>query len=110
MKSLEENLKDFQKLMWSNPKPLNYAVEAVENLLKENLRLRTVMMQALHEIDSNLESHLKDEKSDSKFLFDLLDNLCLRQQGTYLAHLSEEDLEYFRDSVKELASFDKLEK
>jgi hypothetical protein len=95
--------------MWSNPKPLNYAVEAVEGLLKENLRLRTVMMQALHEIDSNLEAHLKGESSD-KILFELLDNLCLKKQGTYLAHLSEEDLEYFRDSVKELTSFDKLEK
>ncbi len=109
MKNLSDNLKDFQKLMWSNPKPLNYAVEAVEGLLKENLRLRTVMMQALHEIDSNLEAHLSDEESD-KILFELLDNLCLKKQGTYLAHLSEEDLEYFRDSVKELTSFDKLEK
>lgn len=109
MKNLSDNLKDFQKLMWSNPKPLNYAVEAVEGLLKENLRLRTVMMQALHEIDSNLEAHLKGESSD-KILFELLDNLCLKKQGTYLAHLSEEDLEYFRDSVKELTSFDKLEK
>jgi len=109
MKSLEENLKDFQKIMWSNPKPLNYAVEAVEGLLKENLRLRTIMLEALHEIDSNLDSHLENEESD-RILFDLLDNLCLRKQGAYLAHLSEEDLEYFRDSVKELTSFDKLEK
>ena len=109
MKSLPDNLKDFQKIMWSNPKPLNYAVEAVEGLLKENLRLRTVMLEALHEIDSNLEAHLKGESSD-KILFELLDNLCLKKQSTYLAHLSEEDLEYFRDSVKELTSFDKLEK
>ena len=109
MKSLVENLKDFQKLMWSNPKPLNYAVEAVEGLLRENLRLRTVMMQALCEIDSKLDSHLKDEQSD-RILFDLLDNLRLKKQGTYLSHLSEEDLEYFRDAVKELTNFDKLEK
>lgn len=109
MKSLADNLKDFQKLMWSNPKPLNYAVEAVESLLKENLRLRTVMLEALHEIDSNLDSHLKSNDSD-RILFDLLDNLCLRKQGTYLAHLSEEDLQYFRDSVKASTSFDKLEK
>jgi hypothetical protein len=95
--------------MWSSPKPLNYAVEAVEGLLKENLRLRTVMMEALHEIDSNLDPHLEGKK-DSKVLFDLLDNLCLRKQGIYLSHLSEEDLEYFRDSVKNSASFDKLEK
>ena len=67
------------------------------------------MLEALHEIDSNLEAHLKGESSD-KILFELLDNLCLKKQGTYLAHLSEEDLEYFRDSVKELTSFDKLEK
>lgn len=109
MKSLIDNLKDFQKLMWSNPKPLNYAVDAVEGLLKENLRLRTIMMEALCEIDSKLDSHLKDEESD-RILFDLLDNLRLKKQGTYLAHLSEEDLKYFRDSVKELTSFDKLEK
>ena len=95
--------------MWSNPKPLNYAVDAVESLLKENLRLRTVMLEAINEIDSNLELHLKDEESD-KVLFDLLDKLCLREQGIYLAHLSEEDLEYFRDSVKTSTSFDKLEK
>ena len=67
------------------------------------------MLEALHEIDSNLDLHLKDEESD-KVLFDLLDNLCLRKQGTYLAHLSEEDLQYFRDSVKASTSFDKLEK
>lgn len=109
MKSLTDNLNDFQKLMWSNPKPLNYAVEAIEGLLKENLRLRTVMIEALHEIDSNLDTHLEC-KRDSKVLFDLLDNLCLRKQGIYLSHLSEEDLEYFRDSVRELTSFDKLEK
>ena len=64
MKNLTNNLKDFQKIMWSNPKPLNYAVEAVEGLLKENLRLRTVMLEALHEIDSNLDSHLGGENEN----------------------------------------------
>jgi len=108
MKSLPDNLKDFQKIMWSNPKPLNYAVEAVEGLLKENLRLRTVMLEALHEIDSNLEAHLGEE-GENKILFHLLDNLCLRGMGIYLSHLSEEDLEYFRESAKSLTSFDKLE-
>ena len=108
MKSLPDNLKDFQKIMWSNPKPLNYAVEAVEGLLKENLRLRTVMLEALHEIDSNLDAHLGEE-SENKVLFQLLDNLCLKGLGTYLSHLSEEDLEYFRETTKSSTSFDKLE-
>jgi hypothetical protein len=109
VKSLPDNLKDFQKLLWSNPKPLLYAVEAVEGLLRENLRLRTVMMEALHEIDSNLQPHL-DGTSDHKILFELLDNLCLKKKGFYLSHLSEEDLEYFRDAIKQSASFDSLEK
>ena len=108
MKNLTNNLKDFQKIMWSNPKPLNYAVEAIEGLLKENLRLRTVMLEALHEIDSNLDSHLGGE-NENKVLFHLLDNLCLKGMGIYLSHLSEEDLEYFRDSTKSLTNFDKLE-
>ena len=108
MKNLTNNLKDFQKIMWSNPKPLNYAVEAVEGLLKENLRLRTVMLEALHEIDSNLDSHLGGE-NENKVLFHLLDNLCLKGMGIYLSHLSEEDLEYFRDSTKSMTNFDKLE-
>jgi|TARA_R110001583_G_scaffold78017_3_gene211919 hypothetical protein len=108
VKNLTNNLKDFQKIMWSNPKPLNYAVEAVEGLLKENLRLRTVMLEALHEIDSNLDSHLGGE-NENKVLFHLLDNLCLKGMGIYLSHLSEEDLEYFRDSTKSLTNFDKLE-
>lgn len=43
MSSIEEQFKKFQKLMWSNDKPLLYAAEVVHNLLIENQKLRKLV-------------------------------------------------------------------
>lgn len=44
MSFVEEQLKKFQKLMWSNEKPLLYAVDVVHNLLIENEKLRKLVV------------------------------------------------------------------
>lgn len=43
MSFVENQLQKFQKLMWSNEKPLLYAVDVVHALLLENDRLRRLV-------------------------------------------------------------------
>ena len=43
MSFVEEQLKKFQKLMWSSDKPLLYAIDVVQNLLIENEKLRKLI-------------------------------------------------------------------
>ncbi len=43
MSFVENQLQKFQKLMWSNEKPLLYAVDVVRALLLENDRLRRLV-------------------------------------------------------------------
>lgn len=43
MSFVENQLQKFQKLMWSNEKPLLYAVDVVRELLLENDRLRRLV-------------------------------------------------------------------
>ena len=45
MSFVEEQLNKFQKLMWSNDKPLLYAVDVVHNLLVENEKLRKLVAE-----------------------------------------------------------------
>jgi len=99
--------------MWSHDKPLLYAVEIVERILYENKRMRTVMMEALHEIDKNLDSHITNEAIKDSQLFCLLDNLCLKRQDIYHEHLHSEeqkDYEKFREEIRAKLDFSTFEK
>lgn len=56
MSFVEEQLNKFQKLMWSNDKPLLYAVDVVHNLLVENEKLRKLVAEKEVERQSFNES------------------------------------------------------
>lgn len=109
MSLVKEELDKFQKIMWSHDRPLSYAVEIVERILYENKRMRTIMMEALHEIDKNLDSHLVGDERDQE-LFRLLDNLCLKCQDIYPQHLEGQDIEKFREEIRSKLDFNIFEK
>lgn len=109
MSLVKEELEKFQKTMWSHDKPLLYAIEIVERILYENKRMRTIMMEALHEIDGKLDSHLTQTEQDQE-LFRLLDNLCLKRQDIYPQHLSGQNIEKFREEVRAKLDFSAFEK
>lgn len=106
MSIVSKELESFQKQMWSNDQPLAYAVTVVERLLLENKRMMTVMLEALHEIDGNLDAHLKEDNSE---LFRLLDNLCLKQQDLYDRHLVKKDRQEKNEEIREKLDFSNLE-
>ena len=106
MSIVKEELDTFQKNMWSNEKPLIYAITVVERLLLENKRMRTVMLEALHEIDSNLDAHLSE---DNVALFRLLDNLCLKERDLYDKHLSQSTRQEKNKEIREKLDFSNLE-
>lgn len=103
---MKRELEEFQKRMWSNDQPLVYAVSVVERLLHENKRMRTVMLQALREIDDNLDAHTKEDNSE---LFRLLDNLCLKRQDVYDAYLEKETRQDKNREIREKLDFSNLE-
>ena len=78
MDFVKRQLDKFQKIMWSNEKPLLYAVEVFHRLLEENQRMRTVMSAALVEFENNSE---KLEQTED--LKRLLENLSLERQDDY---------------------------
>ena len=82
-----------------------FAISYVENLIKENYRMRSVMLKSLVEIDQNLKSHLSgDEKIDME-LFRLLDNLCFRRRDEYNL-----DRDSFLKDIRAKLDFDNFEK
>lgn len=107
MSIVSKELESFKKQMWSNDQPLVYAITIVERLLLENKRMRTVMLEALHEIDVNLDAHLSEDNSE---LFRLLDNLCLKHQDLYDKHLVREDRQERNAEIREKLDFSNLEK
>jgi hypothetical protein len=103
--SIKEEIDSFKNAAWKDSKPLLYAMNYAEYLIKENYRMRAIMLEALKQIDNNLDSHIKnDEVLDSK-LFQLLDNLCFKRRDEYF--MSSED---FVADLREKLNFDNFEK
>ena len=92
--------------MWSSNQPLIYAISVVERLLFENKRMRTVMLEALNEIDGNLDAHLSEDNSS---LFALLDNLCLKRQDLYEKHLTQQSRQDKNEEIRKKLDFSNLE-
>lgn len=58
MTPVQEKLNQFQKEMWSHEKPLLYAVEIVEKLLKENYALYKALGQGRAEFVEDIRAKL----------------------------------------------------
>ena len=106
MSIVDKELQEFQKAMWSSDKPLHYAIVVVERLMSENKRMRTVMLEALSQIDENLSNHLSDDNNE---LFRLLDNLCLKRLDLYQRHLNGKSREEVNDELRKKLDFSNLE-
>ena len=106
MSIVDKELQEFQKAMWSSDKPLHYAIVVVERLMSENKRMRTVMLEALHQIDENLSNHLSEDNGE---LFKLLDNLCLKRFDLYQQHLSGKSREDVNEELRKKLDFSNLE-
>ena len=112
MKTIKENMDAFQKQMWSDPKPIEFRVRVVEELLLEVQRQRTVMRAALEEIDAHWETHTRDAKGGllpgANDLVDLMDNLGYRQNGMYPKFLSPEAYEEYLGRLHSELDFAKI--
>jgi len=64
MTPVEEKLNQFQKEMWSQDKPLLYAIEIVEKLLTENYVLYEALQDALRQ---NREEFIEDIRAKLDF-------------------------------------------
>ena len=65
------------------------------------------MLEALYEIDNNLDAHLKEDNSE---LFRLLDNLCFKKQDLYESHLGGlSDRQKKNKEIREKLDFSNLE-
>lgn len=64
MTPIQEKLNQFQKEMWSQEKPLIYAVEIVEKLLTENFALYKALQHAL---EQNREDFIEDIRAKLDF-------------------------------------------
>ncbi len=64
MTPVQEKLNQFQKEMWSQEKPLVYAIEVVEKLLTENYALYSALQQAL---EQNREDFIEEIRAKLDF-------------------------------------------
>lgn len=101
--SVEKDIQSFKMATWNDSKPLLFAIQYVEELIKENHRMRSVMMAALREIDNNLDSHTSGEESHDLELFRLLDNLCFKRRDGY-------DSTALIEGLRKKLNFDNFEK
>ena len=106
MKTIKEHMDSFQKQMWSHPKPLEFCVEVVAELLTEIQRQRTVMRAGLEELDRHWDT-VSEGAVDSEYddLFALMEELGTKRNGFYPQYLSPEEYEEFIKNVRSSVDF-----
>jgi len=106
-KTIHEQLESFKKHLWSNEKPMEFAVDVVEELLLEIQRQQTIMRAGLDEIDRHWDIHRTDDVTNNKQLVGLMDNLGGRRRGFYAQYLSQNE---YREFVARQTNFEAFAK
>lgn len=99
-KTVDETLSSFQKNMWSDDRPLIYCLQYIEELLREQIRCRTVMLESRKVLES-----LDDSADHRDLIFALSGDLSL----VYLNHLTEPQREEYNQYLKKQVLFDDMQ-
>lgn len=99
-KTVDEDLANFQKKMWSNDRPLIYCLQYIEKLLREQIRHKTLMLESKRVLES-LES-------ESEYR-DLILALSGDSPLIYLDHLTESQREEYNQFLKKQVLFDDMQ-
>ena len=107
--TIEEQLNSFQKHLWSNEKPMDFAADVVRELLLEIQRQRTVMMAAHDEISLHSQTHANHWAKHgvgTQNFNNLMESLASRRNGFYAQFLSPEE---YHEFIRRQSSFDVFE-
>lgn len=105
MRSIEEALNTFQKKMWSSTKPIDFCLVFIEDLLREQMRIQTVMRESKNTINSMLEG---EEQQEDRLNY-LLSGLSGQTPAVFLDHLTEEQRHEYNQYLKKQVTFEDLE-
>lgn len=106
-KTIEEMMDSFKKHLWSDDKPMEFAIAVAEEMLLEIQRQQTVMKAAADEIRRHWEVHTTAEDVSPQQVQNLMASLLSQRNGFYAQYLSPEE---YKEFVLRQSSFESFAK